>query len=98
MLASDVGMCGCVGANALRQEEAILAGLDAGRLRLQFEGSKLKGVWSLKRFRENWLFTKERDEFAFASSEDAFKTSALSDWTLDRAQEEWYATYGYRLA
>ena len=38
--------------------------IDDGHLTFRLDGHKLKGGWSLRRFRENWLLVKMDDEFA----------------------------------
>ena len=45
-------------------EEAFTQGLTGGSIELIFDGAKLKGGWTLKRFDENWLFIKNPDCFA----------------------------------
>jgi len=71
LLAWDLGLYAPRCPVHLSHEEAIRRGLTRGRLGLTFKGTKLIGDWTLKRFHENWLFTKDFD--GFASDEDILR-------------------------
>ncbi len=56
-----------------------------GHLTFRLEGRKLKGGWSLRRFRENWLLVKMDDEFADRTTDIlvARPESALTGVTIE---------------
>lgn len=59
MVVWDEGVCREVGAGAL-------AGLESGKLELEFDGAKLRGEWHMVRTRgeRDWLLFKHRDRYA----------------------------------
>jgi len=74
-------------------EEALMEMLDAGRLDFFLEGHKLKGEWSLFRFRgsknpKQWLLVKKEDGFASDKDITEENKSVLSGHTLEELEEE----------
>ncbi len=66
-------------------QDVMREGLQEGKLKLTFRGSRLKGSWALVRMsgpNNNWLFIKHRDDFASADhdilAEDTSVLSGLS--------------------
>jgi bifunctional non-homologous end joining protein LigD len=76
LLAWDRGLYAPRCPRNISHEEAIRRGLANGALRCTFNGFKLRGDWTLKRFNENWLFIKEKDRFA------SEKDIRLLDWSV----------------
>jgi bifunctional non-homologous end joining protein LigD len=69
-------------------ENAVLAGLASGKLKLVLDGKKLRGGFMLVKTRygkaENaWLLIKERDQFATESDVLAEDRSVISDRSMD---------------
>jgi len=44
--------------------DVVSGSVDEGRLTFTLHGHKLKGDWSLRRFKDNWLLVKKADSFA----------------------------------
>jgi len=74
-------------------ETALLEMLEAGRLDFFLEGKKLKGEWSLFRFRgsknpKQWLLVKKEDEYASEKDITLQNKSVISGHTLEELEEE----------
>lgn len=59
-------------------------GLKKGSLKFTLAGSRLKGNWTLVRFKENdWLLIKEKDSVNLYSNIESFSTSIKTGRTMD---------------
>ncbi len=93
ILAWDIGVYAPVCPSGMPHEEAIRQGLANGLLRLMFYGSKLKGIWEMRRFHDNWLFVKENDEFASETDILLRNRSVFSGRTLYELKSRPYALW-----
>ncbi len=66
-------------------EKLVKAGLKRGKLSIQLQGKKLKGIWTLVRLKnkeKDWLLIKHEDEFASGKGHPWLDDSVLSGQTL----------------
>lgn len=61
--------------------------VDEGRLTFTLDGHKLKGAWSMRRFKDDWLLVKKDDEFADRETDVlvARPESVLTGRTIENA-------------
>jgi bifunctional non-homologous end joining protein LigD len=66
-------------------ETVMMHGIHRGSLRFELRGTKLKGVWSLIRFRppDQWLLTKVNDQYATRENITEDSASVLSARKLE---------------
>lgn len=71
-------------------EDAVHAGLEAGKLSFTLRGARLKGSWALIRTKSDWLLIKHRDAAADPAVELTDNTtSAVSGRSEDELEEPW---------
>lgn len=71
-----------------KQENDFKKGLKEGLLKFQLFGCRLKGSWSLIRFKEdNWLLTKEDDEYQEFNDIYSIKTSVRTGRTMEEIEK-----------
>jgi bifunctional non-homologous end joining protein LigD len=71
-------------------------GLEAGNLKFELHGKKLKGAWALVRMKgradhsgkENWLLIKERDAFARSEADPAITDRELKSAITERSMDQ----------
>lgn len=71
-----------------KQENDFKKGLKEGVLKFQLFGCRLKGSWSLIRFKEdNWLLIKEDDEYQEFNDIYSIKTSVRTGRTMEEIEK-----------